>query len=240
MAGIQIDPPSLSDWQLDEILRITNVGQEHRDSVRCIINNALDALQRYQLWRRQRPPYSSDLMGLIKRVAQPSDDLQPALNELQRCDELPSWFLLFAGVGEGDYNLCLYALSERLKCLASACEIITEKSQKKKNAHRPRGTIKYPTLSRLIHELYIGIVKERGGKLTVWHKDGKCKGTLPAILVILRDVSPQTIPSLPSYSTLRWLLKDAELPPPTSCRITDLEPAPGYMAAASDARDRAG
>jgi hypothetical protein len=226
MVGIQVQQSSrkindllpLSDRQLDEILRITDVAQEHRDFVRLTISKALNVPRIQHRRGPYRSPFPPDLIRLLKRTAQRSSDLRSTVNELLgRRHELPTWFPLYAVAVRPDQDEFddLYALNERIAALALNCAgmAITRLSTRKKKApHRPRGTIKHPTLSHLIRALHEGIAERCGGKLTVSkNESGKCKGTLPAVFTVLRDIAPEIIPSvLPPYSTLRRLLHDAE------------------------------
>jgi hypothetical protein len=74
---------------------------------------------------------------------------------------------------------------------------------KKKVAHRPRGSIQNPILRMLILDLYGSVVEQGRGKLTVRRDVDDIKGTLPAVLAILRPFLPKVIPVQIPYKTLR-------------------------------------
>jgi hypothetical protein len=80
---------------------------------------------------------------------------------------------------------------------------------KNRVSNRPRGSRQKPVLRRLILNLYISIVERAQGKLTLYGGSGKAKGTLPAVLEILRPYLPEVIPAKLPYETLRDIRKSA-------------------------------
>ena len=85
---------------------------------------------------------------------------------------------------------------------------------KKKVPHRPRGSTQNPVLRTLILDLHVSIVQGAQGKLTL-RKDGTdIRGTLPAVLEILRPYLPEVIPVMLPYTTLRDIRKSARALPP--------------------------
>jgi hypothetical protein len=80
---------------------------------------------------------------------------------------------------------------------------------KNRVSNRPRGSMKNPILRRLILNLYISIVERARGKLTLFVGSRKAKGTLPAVLEVLRPYLPNVIPVELPYETLRDIRKSA-------------------------------
>jgi hypothetical protein len=76
-------------------------------------------------------------------------------------------------------------------------------------SNRPRGSTANPVLRRLSLNLYISIVEGAQGKLTLYGGKGEAKGTLPAVLEILRPHLPEIIPAKLPYETLRDIRKSA-------------------------------
>jgi hypothetical protein len=83
------------------------------------------------------------------------------------------------------------------------------RSKPKQGSHRPRGSTQNPVLRMLIRQLYYSIVEGGQGKLTLYRNAGDIKGTLPAVLEILRPYLPEVIPIKLSYKTLREILKSS-------------------------------
>ena len=96
---------------------------------------------------------------------------------------------------------------------------------KKKDPHRPRGSTQNPVLRMLILDLQVSIVQGAQGKLTL-RKDGTdIRGTLPAVLEILRPYLPDVIPVMLPYTTLRDMRKSAqELPPRINVTVAQKAP----------------
>jgi hypothetical protein len=92
---------------------------------------------------------------------------------------------------------------------AANAAILKAKSRERKDAWRPKDSVSNPCLYYLIRRLYTSVVKEAHGKLAVrkGKRGGELKGTLPAILAILRPYLPNIIPAKLSYSTLRRVPK---------------------------------
>jgi hypothetical protein len=80
---------------------------------------------------------------------------------------------------------------------------------KKKVSNRPLGSRQNPILHQLILELYMSIVEGARGKLTLYDELGEIRGTLPAVLDILRPFLPAVIPVKLPYETLRDIRKSA-------------------------------
>jgi hypothetical protein len=84
-------------------------------------------------------------------------------------------------------------------------------------SHRPRFSTGHRALRSLVMGLYESLVKNGGGKLSLWDDvtHTELKGTLPAILEILRPVFPSIIPARKAlnYSTLGRMLRGAKNPP---------------------------
>jgi hypothetical protein len=80
---------------------------------------------------------------------------------------------------------------------------------KNRVSNRPRGSRQNPILRRLILNLYMSIVEGAQGKLTLHGGGGEIRGTLPAVLEILRPYLPEVIPVKLPYETLRDIRKSA-------------------------------
>jgi hypothetical protein len=80
---------------------------------------------------------------------------------------------------------------------------------KNRVSNRPRGSMKNPILRRLILNLYMSIVEGAQGKLTLYGGGGEIRGTLSAVLEILRPYLPEVIPVKLPYETLRDIRKSA-------------------------------
>jgi hypothetical protein len=85
---------------------------------------------------------------------------------------------------------------------------------KKEVSHRPQGSTQNPALHMLIFGLYASIVQEAQGKLTLRKDVNDIRGTLPAVLEILRPYLPEVIPVMLPYETLRDIRKAARRLPP--------------------------
>jgi hypothetical protein len=86
---------------------------------------------------------------------------------------------------------------------------------KNRVSNRPRGSRQNPILHGLIGELSMSIVEGAGGKLTLYERGGEIRGTLPAVLEILRPYLPEVIPVSLPYTTLRNIRKRARAAPST-------------------------
>jgi hypothetical protein len=80
---------------------------------------------------------------------------------------------------------------------------------KNRVSNRPRGSTKNPILRDLILDLHYAIVDRARGKLTLYGGGGQIRGTLPAVLEILRPYLPEVIPMKLPYETLRDIRKSA-------------------------------
>lgn len=109
---------------------------------------------------------------------------------------------LFASRNEMSFECVITGAAE------GAAQFLSPKP-KKAVTHRPPGSIKNPVLRRLVLDLY-RILEEAGGELTLRKDaDGEIRGTLPAVLEILRPLLPNVIPVQLPYETLRDLRKQA-------------------------------
>ena len=221
MAETEVQQFSLPDDALREILRLTEISEEHGDYVRRVINNTLNGVT-YDLMR-----LPSDFRRLLSRTARLCEDLRSALSELRRRKELPEWCwnekTLLRGcpaverylrVPKQEYPLVPRSkddarldglLDEFLDDLARACIHYGQRPKRK-----PHPSIQHSALSadELIRSLHF-IAERCGGKLAPWRDSkGKCRGPLPAVLKILHDVAPEIVPPVPPYSTLRRLFKE--------------------------------
>lgn len=133
----------------------------------------------------------------FRRIAQLRSQLLKALDELD--DEV----FRASGVERVSVvGLLAVLLDVPLRYLAAS-------QPKNRVSNRPRGSTKNPILRRLICDLYVSLVESAGGKLTLYVNQGEIRGTLPAILEILRPYLPKVIPVKLPYETLRDIRKSA-------------------------------
>src|SRR5262249_7038872 len=121
----------------------------------------------------------------IKRVAQISIELENAINHLEE----PARLRL-----QNAYS-SLKVLLDEIRKIVEAIRSATQ-PKKKKASHRPVRTFRHRALSFLVEGLYLDIVVEAKGKLTLWQDaaTGELKGTLPAVLELLRPHLPGVLP----------------------------------------------
>jgi hypothetical protein len=138
-----------------------------------------------------------EMKAPLRRIAKLSRELLKALYELDdevfqvsRVDRVSVIGLLAALL---DVPLRYFAVSQ----------------PKKEISHRPQGSTKNPALHMLIRGLYASIVQEAQGKLTLRKDVNDIRGTLPAVLEILRPYLPEVIPVMLPYETLRDIRKAA-------------------------------
>ena len=109
---------------------------------------------------------------------------------------------------ENEYGLAELPLRELRHLSESA---YSASKLEKKAAHRPLNSVKHRGLTFLIHALYKRIVEEAQGELTLWEDSaGDLKGTLPALLDMLRPYLPGVLPKKLTFSTLYRVLAKAK------------------------------
>ena len=86
---------------------------------------------------------------------------------------------------------------------------LTASQPKNRDPNRPLGSSQNPILRTLVLELYSSIVDTARGKLTLYVHGGEIRGTLPAVLEVLRPYMPEVIPVKLPYETLRDIRKSA-------------------------------
>jgi hypothetical protein len=133
----------------------------------------------------------------FRRIAQLRSQLLKALDELD--DEV----FQASGVERVPVVGLLTAL------LVVPLRYLAASQPKNRVPNRPRGSRQNPILRRLILELYSSIVDGAQGKLTLYVAGGEIRGTLPAVLEVLRPYMPEIIPMKLPYETLRDIRKSA-------------------------------
>ena len=133
----------------------------------------------------------------FRRIAQLRSQLLKALDELD--DEV----FQASGVERVPIVGLLTAL------LDVSLRYLTASQPKNRVSNRPRGSRQNPILRRLILQLYSSIVDRARGKLTLYVDGGEIRGTLPAVLEVLRPYMPDVIPVKLPYETLRDIRKSA-------------------------------
>jgi hypothetical protein len=151
-----------------------------------------------------RSPTSKQIkaMELVARIV---EELE---NTIERLEE-PALFRLHNAHGS------LKVARDEIRKLANAARSAA-KSQKKSVSNRPLRSFKHNALHLLIEGLYLRIVVEARGKLTIWQDSatGELKGTLPEILELLRPYLHGVLPKKMHFSTLHRALARAKKPPP--------------------------
>jgi hypothetical protein len=141
----------------------------------------------------------------IKKVAKIAEELECSVQILEQ----PALFRL-----ENAYRRKLPL--DEIHNLADAARSASE--QKKKVSHRPSRTFNNRGLHFLIEALYGLIVVHAEGELTLSQDSaGDLKGTLPAVLEVLRPYIPGVLPKKMHFSTLYRALvraKEARSPGP--------------------------
>lgn len=137
----------------------------------------------------------------IKRVAEISQELERSINTL---DE-PARFRLKNG-----YKRAALPLGE-IRDLVEAAQS-TPIPIEKKASNRPVHSFKSRSLELLIHGLYRLIVVDAQGELTLWEDRGagRLKGSLPAVLELLRPQLNGILPGSIPFSTLHRALARAK------------------------------
>jgi hypothetical protein len=137
----------------------------------------------------------------IKQVAQIAIDLECAINQLEEGARLR------LQSANGSLKVTLDGIHKLADATRSAAE-----PQKEKVSHRPPGSFKHNALHLLIEGLYLRIVVEARGKLTLWQDSVNfcLKGTLPDVLELLRPHLPGILPKKMNFSTLHRALARAK------------------------------
>jgi hypothetical protein len=142
----------------------------------------------------------------IKEVAKIAEKLECSIQILEQ----PTLFRL-----ENAYRQKLPL--DGIHSLAEAARSASE--QKKKDSHRPSRAFKNRGLHFLIEALYGLVVEQAEGELTLWQDSaGDLKGTLPAVLEVLRPYIPGLLPNKMHFSNLHRALvraKEARSPRPS-------------------------
>ena len=168
--------------------RISNeVGFEVSEAVdRAVFDHRIRNLQRR---KEMRAPF--------RRIAKLRSQLLKAL------DELDDDVFQASGVERVPVVGLLTALLDvPLRYLAAS-------QPKNRVANRPRGSVNNPILRRLILQLYMSIEERAGGKLTLFEEGGEIRGTLSAVLAILRPYLQEVIPVKLPYKALREMQNSA-------------------------------
>jgi hypothetical protein len=147
----------------------------------------------------QRPTRSQ--IKQIKRVAESAEELLGAIKLLGESAR----FRL-----KNEYKGAQLPLDDLHKLLDAARTAANPKGEKL--THRPTGSFKHRSLNLLIAGLYGLIVEEAQGELTLWEdaSTGRLKGTLPAVLEILRPHLNGILPKKIPFSTLHRALARAK------------------------------
>jgi hypothetical protein len=137
----------------------------------------------------------------IKRVADISIELNNAINHLEE----PARLRLRSAYGS--LELLLIEIHKMVEAICSVAQ-----AQKKKESHRPLRSFKHSALNFLVEGLYLSIVVEAKGELTLWQDSatGELKGTLPDVLELLRPHLPGLLPEKMNFSTLHRALARAK------------------------------
>lgn len=181
---------------LDEIFSLARVpadriSEELSIEVSQVVERALFEHRIRNLKRRK------EMRTSFRRLAQLGSHLLKALDELD--DEV----FQASGVERVSVVAPLTVLLDvPLRYLATS-------RPKNPVSNRPRGSSQNPILRGLILNLYTSIVEGAYGKLTLYGGGGGIRGTLPAVLEILRAYLPEIIPVKLPYETLRDIRKSA-------------------------------
>jgi hypothetical protein len=208
----------------DQILTATKVPNQRLSAIRTRIKSAI--IERMvservdREWNRKkeiRAPFlriARQTEKLLKSVQQLEPELRRTLTASLTMEEeenflkLGEFWLPYLGTEVVPYERELRRFAELARRAGA--------KPKRTVSHRPRFSIRHRALLSLIVRLYELIVETAGGELTLWDDvtHGKLKGTLPAILEILRPILPSTIPDRGNlnYSTLSRFLRQAKNP----------------------------
>jgi hypothetical protein len=137
-------------------------------------------------------------------VAEISIDLKNAINHLEE----PAFLRLQTAYGSPE--VLLNEIHKIVEAIRSAAQ-----PQKKKASHRPLRSFKHSALNLLVEGLYLYVVIEAKGNLTLWQDSatGELKGTLPEVLELFRPHLPGILPPKMHFSTLHRALARAKKPP---------------------------
>jgi hypothetical protein len=192
--------PVLSKDTLNAIIRTTRVPKEKHSIARnCIRRAVQEVFDEFVAPLPKIPP------SCFKRIVQVSDEFVGELDQLDgRAAQLLDIFLkLFLK------NFSRTPLKNLKSDARTLSEVARRLARKRKNPpHRPRGSRQNRPFHNLVHKLYIAIVERSHGTFAVQkHSDtGKPKGTVPAVLQLLRPYLQEIIPKQLSYSTMRRML----------------------------------
>jgi hypothetical protein len=193
---------------LTKMLDLARVPMDRRSSeLRYAVNSAIErALLVYRIRKLNR---RKDIRVRLRNIAKLTRDLLEALDEID--DEV--------------FRVCHVDRVSVVGLLATLLDVplrsFAKSQPKKKVAHRPRGSIQNPILRMLILDLYRSVVEQGRGKLTLRRDVDDIKGTLPAVLAILRPFLPKVIPVKIPYKTLRNARKSAGQARSQALRIRD-------------------
>jgi hypothetical protein len=202
--------PRFSDEVIDRITRAANVSKRFRQTVAEGVASDVcrAAFEHHKLNLDWTGRATLTQLRLISRLS------RQLANEIRSLDEASREMLYDTNVMPSefvDYKIpdSMAPCIRLLGGLADAADAATQWKEPKRDPWRPKGSIKNPPLHLLIELLQRSIAKEADGRLSVrkGNSCGKAKGTLPAVLMILRPYLPDIIPSKLSYSTLRRVLQ---------------------------------
>jgi hypothetical protein len=179
---------------LSQILDVTCVPLDRIIQVSSEVDHAVERSlfvyrNRRLKGRKELRAALTRITDLTKRLLKSLDELDDELFETSRVDRVSIVGLLAALL---DVPLRYVPASESMK-----------------QPHRPLGSTQNPALRMLILDLYSSIVEGAQGKLTLSKVAAEIKGTLPAVLKILRPFLPEVIPVNLPYETLRDIRKSA-------------------------------
>jgi hypothetical protein len=181
---------------LTEIFHLTSVPTDRiSDELSFEVSQAVErALFEHRIHNLKR---RKEMRAPFRRISHLTSQLLKALDELD--DEV---FQASRVERVSVVGLLTALLDVPLRYLATS-------QPKNRVSNRPRGSRKNPILRRLILNLYMSIVGGAQGKLTLYGGGGEIRGTLPAVLEILRPYLPDVIPAKLPYETLRDIRKSA-------------------------------
>jgi hypothetical protein len=197
---------------LSEIFNLASVPSDRRTSeVRFGVDWAVESalfVHRVRNLKRRK-----EMKVPLRRIARLSSELLKALHELD--DEI--------------FQVCRVDRVSVVSLLAALLDVplryFAASQPKKEVSHRPHGSTQNPVLRMLILGLYSSIVQKAQGKLTLRKDANDIRGTLPAVLEILRPYLPEIIPVMLPYETLRDIRKSArQLPPPINVSVGQKAP----------------
>ena len=194
--------------RLDQIAAVTNARNSNALRRKTVPTYPMDValllgavvFEGYKQRLRYDTPPTPKQRKQTKRVAEITRDLEFAINTL---DE-PTRFRL-----RNAFQATLPTAEIRSLFNAASSTAIP---LKKKTSNRPVHSFKNRSLELLIHGLYGLIVVNSQGQLTLWEDRvaGGLKGTLPAVLELLRPYLHGILPKRIPFSTLNRALSRAK------------------------------